>query len=58
MEKKSIREIVSIVFRGLTLAMGVAVVALSCIGELDIKTAITMLGIGLASAGIVMLEKK
>lgn len=53
MEKKSIREIVSVVFRALTLAMGVAVVALSCIGELETKSAITMLGIGIA-----MLEKK
>lgn len=58
MEKKSIREIVSIVFRALTLAMGVAVVALSCIGELESQSAITMLGIGLACAGMVMLEKK
>ena len=58
MEKKSIREIASVVFRALTLAMGVAVVALSCIGELETKSAITMLGIGLACAGIVMLEKK
>ena len=58
MEKKSIREIASVVFRALTLAMGVAVVTLSCIGELETKSAITMLGIGLACAGIVMLEKK
>lgn len=58
MEKKSIREISSLVFKALTLAMGVAVVALSCIGELEPKTAITMLGIGLASAGIALLEKK
>ena len=34
MEKKSIQEIVSIVFRALTLAMGVAVVALSRLGQL------------------------
>lgn len=58
MEKKSIREIASVVFRALTLAMGVAVVVLSCIGELETKSAITMLGIGLACAGIAMLEKK
>lgn len=58
MEKKSIREIISVVFKSLTLAMGVAVVALSCMGGLEVKTAITMLGIGLASTGIVMLEKK
>ena len=58
MEKKSIRAITSLVFRALTLAMGVAVVALSCLGPLEVQTAITLLGIGLASAGIALLEKQ
>lgn len=58
MEKKSVREITSLVFRALPLAMGVAVVVLSCLGSLEAQTAIPMLGIGLASAGISMLEKK
>lgn len=58
MEKKSIREIASTVFKALTLAMGVAVVVLSCLGALEIKSAVTMLGIGLACAGIAMLEKQ
>ena len=54
MEKKSVHEIVSTVFKALTLAMGVAVVVLSCMGSLDEQTAITLLGIGLASAGVAM----
>ena len=58
MEKKSVKEIVSTVLKALTLAMGIAVVALSCMGQLEVQTAITMLGIGLSSAGISMLEKK
>ena len=58
MEKKSIKEIVSTVMKALTLAMGLAVIVLSCMGQLEVQTAITMLGIGLASAGISMLEKK
>ena len=58
MEKKSIREIVSTVFKALTLAMGVAVVVLSCMGSLNEHTAVTLLGIGLASAGVAMLEKR
>ena len=41
-----------------TLAMGVAVVVLSCLGSLDMQTAVTLLGIGLASAGVAMLEKQ
>ena len=58
MEKKSIKEIVSTVMKALTLAMGIAVIVLSCMGQLEVQTAITMLGIGLASAGISMLEKR
>ena len=46
------------VFRALTLAMGVAVVVLSRMGALDTQTAVTLLGIGLASAGVAMLEEK
>ena len=58
MEKESIREIASTVFKALTLAMGVAVVVLSCLGALEVQSAVTMLGIGLACAGIAMLEKQ
>lgn len=58
MEKKSVREIVGTVFRALTLAMGGAVVVLSRMGALDTQTAVTLLGIGLASAGVAMLEEK
>ena len=57
MEKKSIREIASTVFKALTLAMGVAVVALSSLGSLEAETAVTLLGIGLACAGVAMLQK-
>ena len=58
MEKKSIREVISIIFKALTLAMGVAVVVPSCLGSLETQTAVTLLGIGLASAGVAMLEKR
>lgn len=58
MEKKSVREIVGTVFRALTLAMGGAVVVLSRMGALDTQAAVTLLGIGLASAGVAMLEEK
>ncbi len=58
MEKKSIRQITSLVFKALTLAMGVAVMVLSCLGKLEPQSAVTMLGIGLACGGIVLLEKE
>ena len=58
MEKKSIGDMVSLVCRTLALAMGVAVVTLSCLSKLELRSAVTMLGIGLSCAGIAMLEKK
>ena len=58
MEKKSVREIANVVLRALTLAMGVAVVVLSCLGAMEIETAVTLLGIGLACAGVALLNQK
>ena len=58
MEKKTIREILSLIFRAMALAMGVAVTVLSCLGALEVQTAVTLLGIGLACAGAAMLEKR
>ena len=58
MEKKPIREIISVIFKAVTLAMGIAIVVLSCLGSLEPQTAVTLLGIGLACAGAAMLEKR
>ena len=58
MEKKSIREIIFVIFKAVTLAMGVAVVVLSCLGSLEPQTAVTLLGLGLACAGAAMLAKQ
>ena len=58
MEKKPIYEIISTVFGAITLAMGVAVVVLSCLGSLDVETAVSLLGIGLACAGAALLAEK
>ena len=58
MEEKSIRENISVIFKAVTLAMGVAVVVLSCMGSLEVQTAVTLLGIGLACAGAAMLAKR
>lgn len=58
MEKKSLRETVSLILRAVAVAMGVAVVVLSCLSSLEIRSAVTMLGIGLSCAGIAMLENK
>ena len=56
MEKKSFREIVSVVLKALTVAMGVAVVVLSRLGSLESQTAVSLLGIGLVCAGAALLS--
>ena len=58
MEKKSIRQIISVIFKAVTLAMGVAVVVLTCLGSLEPQTAVTLLGLGLACAGVALLAKQ
>ena len=58
MDKKSVREIVNVVLRALTLAMDVAAVVLSRLGAMEIETAVTLLGIGLACAGVALLNQK
>ena len=57
-EMKTIRKTVSVIFKAVTLAMGVAVVVLSCLGSLETQTAVTLLGIGLACAGAAMLANQ
>lgn len=58
MENRSAKEIITSVFRAITLAMGVAVVVLSCMGSLEADKAVTLLGIGLASGGIALFGDK
>ena len=58
MEKKSIREIIFVIFKAVTLAMGVAVVVLSCLESIESKTDVTLLGIGLACAGAALRAKQ
>ena len=58
MDKKNIQEITSVVFKAVTLAMGVAVLVLSRLGNLEMDTAVSLLGIGLACAGVALLSQK
>ena len=56
--EKSVRDMVSLVCKAVCLAMGIAVTTLSALGQLDTQSATVMLGVGLACAGISLLEKK
>lgn len=55
---KPVREIVDTVLKAVCLAMGIAVVVLSVMKQIDTDSALTMLGLGGACAGISLLEKK
>ena len=50
--------IISLILKAVCIAMGIAVAVLSILGEMNADTAVTMLGIGVACAGISLLEKK
>lgn len=49
--------LVNTILRAVALAMGVAVVALSVLDVLDEKTAVSLLGLGLASLALYSLQK-
>lgn len=56
--KKKIDEITGLAFKGVSLAMGIAVVVLSIMKQIEIESAITMLGIGLTSLAMISISKK
>ena len=52
---KSVSQIVTLVSKGVAMAMAVAVVALNILGAVDLQTQVLLLGIGLACLAIVNL---
>ena len=57
-DKNKVSGIVNIALKGVALAMGIAVVVLSFIGDIGTNEAVSMLGIGLACLSIAQLSKK
>ena len=53
-----VAEIMEIAPKAVTMAMGIAVTALTILDALDVKSAMVMLGIGLACAGIALMSGK
>ena len=53
---KSVSQIVTLVFKGVAMAMAVAVVVLNILGSADLQTQVLLLGIGLACLAIVSLD--
>lgn len=53
---KSFSQIITLVFKGVALAMAVAVVVLNILSIIDLQTQVFLLGIGLACLAIVNLD--
>ena len=51
-------QIINLILKAVPLAMGVAVIVTSVLGELDMKSGFTMLGVGLACIGAYLLKQK
>ena len=51
-ESKPVSKIMDTVFKGVAAAMGIAVTVLSILGQLEVRPALIMLGIGLACLAI------
>lgn len=56
-KKEGVFHMATLVMRAVALAMGVAVAVLSIIGEVDVNSCFTMLGVGLACAAISLFQQ-
>jgi len=54
--QENYRRIASVAFKGLALAMGVAVIVLNMLGTLSVSSATGLLGLGLAALAIASLQ--
>ena len=53
-----LKDLIDLIFKAISLAMGIAVVVLNILDKIDTKSSIIMLGIGIASIGIYLLDEK
>ena len=53
-----VSEILDLAPKAVAMAMGIAVTVLTVLGELDPKSSMIMLGVGLACAGIALMSEK
>lgn len=56
--KQSVKEIVNLILKAIPVAMGVAVLVLSIMGEVDMQNGFIMLGVGMFCMGLSLLNDK
>lgn len=52
------KDLINLIFKAVALAMGIAVVVLNILNQIDVKSSIIMLGIGLVCMAIYLLDNK
>ena len=52
------KDLVNLIFKAVALAMGIAVVVLNILNQIDVKSSTIMLGIGVACIAMYLLENK
>ncbi len=52
------KDLINLIFKAIALSMGIAVVVLNILNQIDIKSSIIMLGIGIACMAIYLLDNK
>ena len=52
------KDLINLIFKAVALAMGIAVVVLNILNQIDIKSSIIMLGIGITCMAIYLLDNK
>ena len=52
------KDLLNLIFRAVALAMGIAVVILNVLNQIDVKSSIIMLGIGIVCIAIYLLDNK
>ena len=50
------KDLINLIFKAVALAMGIAVVVLNILNQIDVKSSIIMLGIGVACIAIYLLD--
>ena len=58
MASDHLKELTGMIFQAITLAMGVAVVVLSLMGNLGEEKGIVLLGIGVISSAVAMINRR